>query len=126
MGYRGRPPGRIPDARSGPNGAQRGLEGGPNGASEEGKEDQEAEGLKRESAKSSKICIIKKCPLNVDGRYFLKESVCRCAKKSPKQAQGGLFLVPKAKVFGFKTILGKHGGQNGLDQDPQETFQSRI
>ena len=85
MGYRG-PPGRIPTARSGPKGALRGPEGGPNRASEKGKEDQEAEGLKREGAKSSKICIIKKTPLNVYGKHILKESVCRCAKKSPKQA----------------------------------------
>ena len=56
----------------------------------------------------------------------MKESVCRCAKKSPKQARGALFRVPKAKVLGFKPILGRHGGRNGPDQDPQETFQSRI
>ena len=56
----------------------------------------------------------------------MKESVCRCAKKSPKQARGALLRVPRAKVFGFKAILGRSGGQNGPDQDPQETSQSRI
>ena len=125
MGPRG-PPGRIPHARSAPKEAQRGPERVPNGASEKGKDDPEAEGLKKEGAKSSKIGIIKKRPLNVYGRYFLKESVCCCAKKSPKHARGALLRVPRAKVLGFKTILGRHGGQNGPDQDPQEGFQSRI
>ena len=47
--------------------------------------------------------------------------------KSPPNMHGKHFLrVPRAKVLGFKTILGRHGGQNGPDQDPQETFQSRI
>ena len=36
----------------------------PNGASEEGKDDPEAEGLKREGAKSSKIGTIQKWSLN--------------------------------------------------------------
>ena len=69
MGYRG-PPGRIPDARSGPKGAQQELARGPNGASEKAKEDQEAEGLDKEGPKSSKIGIIKKRPLTCTGRTF--------------------------------------------------------
>ena len=56
----------------------------------------------------------------------MKESFCRCTKKSTKQAWGTLLRVPRAKVLGFKAILGRSGGENGPDQDPQETFQSRI
>ena len=47
---------------------------------------------------------------------FLKESFCRCTKKSPKQSSGAHFRVPKANVLGFKAILGRHGGQNGPEQ----------
>ena len=72
MGSRG-PPGRIPDARSGPKEAQRRLETVPNGASEKGKDDPEAEGLKKEGAKSSKIGVIQKRALNVYGKHILKE-----------------------------------------------------
>ena len=45
----------------------------PNGASEEGKDDPEAEGLKKEGAKSSKIGTIQKRALNVYGKHILKE-----------------------------------------------------
>ena len=44
----------------------------------------------------------------------------------PPLAPQALFGVPKAKVLGFNAIIGRHGGQNGPDEDPQETFQSRI
>ena len=80
------PPGRIPTARSGPKEAQRGPETVPNGASEKGKDDPEAEGLKKEGAKSSKISVIKKKALGVYGKHNLKGSVCRYTKKSPKQS----------------------------------------
>ena len=72
MGSRG-PPGRIPDARSGAKEAQRAPERVPNGASEKGKDDPEAEGLKKEGAKSSKIGVIQKRALNVYGKHILKE-----------------------------------------------------
>ena len=62
MSSRG-PPGRIPDARSGSKEAQRGPERVPNGASEKGKDDPEAEGLKKEGAKSSKVGTIQKLSL---------------------------------------------------------------
>ena len=45
----------------------------PNGASEEGKDDPEAEGLKKEGAKSSKIGTIQKRALNVYGKHIFKE-----------------------------------------------------
>ena len=72
MGSRG-PPGRIPTARSAPKEAQRRPEMVPNGASEEGKDDPEAEGLKKEGAESSKIGTIQKRALNVYGKHILKE-----------------------------------------------------
>ena len=72
MGSRS-PPGRIPTARSGPKEAQRGPETVPNGASENGEDDPEAEGLKKEGAKSSKIGTIQKRGLNVYGKHILKE-----------------------------------------------------
>ena len=98
----------------------------PNGASEEGKDDPEAEGLKKEGAKSSKIGVIKKKTLNVYGRHILKESVCRHTKKSPLQLLGAHFWVPITKVLYFKPILERQDGQNGPDQDRQGTSQSRI
>ena len=67
------PPGRIPDARSGPKEAPRAPETVPNGASEKGKDDPEAEGLKKEGAKSSKIGTIQKKAFNVHGKHILKE-----------------------------------------------------
>ena len=47
--------------------------GSQNGASEKGRDDPEAEGLKREGAKSSKIGTIQKRALNVYGKHILKE-----------------------------------------------------
>ena len=72
MGSRS-PPGRIPGTRSGPKEAQRAPERVPNGASGKGKDDPEAEGLKKESAISSKIGVIQKRTLNVYGKHILKE-----------------------------------------------------
>ena len=45
----------------------------PNGASEKGKDDPEAEGLKKEGAKSSKMGTIQNRALNVYGKHILKE-----------------------------------------------------
>ena len=45
----------------------------PNGASEEGKDDPEAEGLKREGAKSLKMGNIQKWALNEYGKQIFKE-----------------------------------------------------
>ena len=45
----------------------------PNGASEKGKDDPEAEGLKKEGAKSSKMGTIQNIALNVYGEYIFKE-----------------------------------------------------
>ena len=45
----------------------------PNGASEKGKDDPEAEGLKREGAKSSKIGTIQKWALNEYKKQIFKE-----------------------------------------------------
>ena len=45
----------------------------PKGASEEGKDDPEAEGLKKEGSKSSKIGTIQKRSLSVYGKHILKE-----------------------------------------------------
>ena len=45
----------------------------PNGASEEGKDDPEAEGLKREGAKSSKMGNIQKWALNEYGKQIFKD-----------------------------------------------------
>ena len=53
--------------------AQRRPERVPNGASEEGKDDPEAEGLKKEGAKSSKMGTIQNMALNVYGEYIFKE-----------------------------------------------------
>ena len=53
--------------------AQRAPERVPKGASEEGKDDPEAEGLKKEGAKSSKIGTIQKRALNVYGKHIFKE-----------------------------------------------------
>ena len=72
VGSRG-PPGRIPTARSSPKEAQKWPEAVPNGASEKGKDDPEAEGLKKEGAKSSKMGTIQNRALNVYGKHILKE-----------------------------------------------------
>lgn len=53
--------------------AQRRPERVPNGASEKGKDDPEAEGLKKEGAKSSKMGTIQNRALNVYGKHILKE-----------------------------------------------------
>ena len=53
--------------------AQRKPERVPNGASEKGKDDPEAEGLKKEGAKSSKMGTIQNMALNVYGEYIFKE-----------------------------------------------------
>ena len=53
--------------------AQRRPGRGPNGASGKGKDDPEAEGLKKEGAKSSKMGTIQKRALNVYGKHILKE-----------------------------------------------------
>ena len=53
--------------------AQRRPERVPNGASEEGKDDPEAEGLKKEGAKSSKIGTIQKWALNEYGKQIFKD-----------------------------------------------------
>ena len=45
----------------------------PNGASEKGKDDPEAEGLKKEGAKSSKMGTIQNRALNVYGKHIFKE-----------------------------------------------------
>ena len=45
----------------------------PNGPSEKGKDDPEAEGLKKEGAKSSKMGTIQNMALNVYGEYIFKE-----------------------------------------------------
>ena len=52
---------------------QRAPERVPNGASEEGKDDPEAEGLKREGAKSSNMGNIQKWALNEYGKQIFKE-----------------------------------------------------
>ena len=44
----------------------------PNGASEKGKDDPKAEGLKKEGAKSSKMGTIQNMALNVYGEYIFK------------------------------------------------------
>ena len=98
----------------------------PNGASEKGKDDPEAEGLKKEGAKSSKMGTIQNMALNVYGEYIFKESVRRYRKKSPLQSPGADFCVPRAKVLYFKAILERQGGQNGPDQDPHGRSESRI
>ena len=72
MGSRG-PPGRIPGTRAGPKRGPNAPERVPNGASEKGKDDPEAEGLKKEGAKSSKMGTIQKRALNVYGKHILKE-----------------------------------------------------
>ena len=70
-----------------PDQAQRGPKNdprrSPTGPQKKGKDDPEAEGLKKEGAKSSKMGTITKRTLNVYGKYILKESVCRYTKKSP-------------------------------------------
>ena len=53
--------------------AQMAPERVPNGASEEGRDDPEAEGLKREGAKSSKIGTIQKWALNEYKKQIFKE-----------------------------------------------------
>ena len=53
--------------------AQMAPERVPNGASEKGKDDPEAEGLKKEGAKSSKMGTIQNMALNVYGEYIFKE-----------------------------------------------------
>ena len=69
----GGPPKRIPGTRPGPKEAQMPPERAPNGALEEGKDDPEAEGLKREGAKSSKMGNIQKWALNEYGKQIFKE-----------------------------------------------------
>ena len=75
----------------------------PNGASAEGKDDPEAEGLKKDGAKSSKIGNIQKWALHEYGKHILEEEVCRFTKKSPPWSPGAHFCVPRAKVLYFKT-----------------------
>ena len=45
----------------------------PNGPSEKGKDDPEAEGVKKEGPKSSKMGTIQKRALNVYGEHIFKE-----------------------------------------------------
>ena len=69
----GGPPGRIPGTRAGPKRGPKEAREGPNGASEKGKDDPEAEGLKKEGAKSSKMGTIQNRALNVYGEHIFKE-----------------------------------------------------
>ena len=99
MGSRG-PPGRIPTARSGPKRGPKGPERVPNGASEKGKDDPEAEGLKKEGAKSSKMSTIQKRALNGYGKHILKESLSLYEKVTPMVTRS-TFLRSKGKSIVF-------------------------
>ena len=61
------------DRQIGPTRGPKEAREGPNGASEEGKDNPEAEGLKKEGTKSSKIGSIQTRALNVYGKHILKE-----------------------------------------------------
>ena len=100
MGSRG-PPGRIPDARSGPKGAQKWPETVPNGASEKGKDDPEAEGLKKEGAKSSKIGVIKKKAFKRVREAHFKGVSLSLYEKVPPSVIRNTFLGSNGKSIVF-------------------------